>query len=72
MENKIIEVRYQQVCGRDFFYPHNDLAQVALTITRKAKGKRKAFTIDDIQALETLGVEVRVLKPKVVYERQDT
>lgn len=69
MEKKIVELRYQSVCGRDFFYPHNEQAQIALSMTRKAKGKRKALTVDDVQALEALGIEVRILKPKIVYER---
>lgn len=69
MKQEII-VKFANVCGRDCYYPHNESAELVLSMCRSGRGVRKVFVKDDLEKLEKLGHEVRILHPRLVYETE--
>lgn len=71
MKQEII-VKYQNYCGKDLYYPDSDGAKALLDMCTSGNGRRKAFVERDIRTLEALGIEVKILHPRieVTYEEQ--
>lgn len=68
MSLKKLILREDLVCGRPCFYPHNDASKILLELFKSSGGKRKVFNSGDISKLESLGYEIKIVKPKVTYE----
>jgi len=67
MKEKIV-VKQKSAYGKTCYYPENDNAEIALSMTRARTGKRVSLTKDDLEKLEALGFEIEIKTPKVIYE----
>jgi len=67
-DKKTLVVKYKNVVGNHFFYPGNKNAETMLSMSKSSSGKRKVFTREDLDKLESMGFIVNVLMPKVIYE----
>jgi len=66
-------VKYKNICGRDGYYPDNLEAKLMISMFSSGSGSRKVFTIEDLKKLETLGHNIKVLRPRqteVIYEAE--
>jgi len=67
-EKKLVVLKLKVLCGKNYYYPDNEMANHFLDITRGGAGRRKVLLDPDLASLEKMGFEIKILKPKVTYE----
>ena len=67
-ENKLLKLKHKEICGKNYYYPDNEASRIILSITKSSSGNRKALTEEDLEKLKSLGFEMQILRPRVVYE----
>lgn len=70
-EKKTIIVKFSNVCGRDLYYPHNEIAKTILSMSKTTRGDRKTFTEEDLIKLESLDYTIKILRPRIVYDEDN-
>lgn len=67
-EEKIVAVKRRKIAGRDFFDPDNETARMLLSMNKSSKGPRVTFKPDDLAKLSSLGYEIKIKEPRIVYD----